>query len=251
MTALVKQSSTQLALKFFLTQSADHITGLTGATPTVTIRKEGGAFAAPSGAVTEIANGWYQVAGNATDTNTLGEIVLHATAASADPFDGPVALVVGFDPQAALATPTNITAATGITVSTNSDKTGYSLTQAFPTNFSAMGITAGGNVSSDLKAINTDTTSAANLAKTTGAVATGTVTAGATTTSIPTSAFSPSGTAADQFKGRIVTFTYNTTTAALRGQSTDITASSASATPTLTVTALTSAPTSGDTFVVT
>jgi len=101
MTALVQQSTTQLALKFFLTATSDHIAGLTGATATVTIRKEGGTFGTPAGAVTEIANGWYQVAGNATDTNTLGQILLHATAASADPFDGPVAMVVAFNPQTA------------------------------------------------------------------------------------------------------------------------------------------------------
>lgn len=76
----------------------------------------------------------------------------------------------------------------------------------------------------------------------------GTAAGGASTTSIPTSAFSPAGAAADQFKGRIVVFDNDTATAALRGQATDITASSNSATPTLTVTALTTAPSSGDTF---
>lgn len=35
---------------------------------------------------------------------------------------------------------------TGVTVTTNNDKTGYSLTQAFPTNFSSLAITAGGAV---------------------------------------------------------------------------------------------------------
>jgi hypothetical protein len=76
----------------------------------------------------------------------------------------------------------------------------------------------------------------------------GTSDAGATTTSIPTSAFSPAGGATDQFKGRIVVFDNDTATAALRGQATDITGSSNAATPTLTVTALTTAPASGDTF---
>lgn len=75
-----------------------------------------------------------------------------------------------------------------------------------------------------------------------------TVGSGSTTTSIVTSAFAPAGAAADQFKGRIVIFDNDTATAALRGQATDITASSNSATPTLTVTALTTAPSSGDTF---
>lgn len=54
----------------------------------------------------------------------------------------------------------------------------------------------------------------------------------------------------DQFKGRIITFDDDTTTAALRKQSTDITACTA-ASNTLTFTALTTAPVSGDTFTVT
>ena len=78
----------------------------------------------------------------------------------------------------------------------------------------------------------------------------GTASGTPTTTSIPTSAMSPATSVADQVKGRIVIFDYDTTTAALRGQATDITASSASATPTLTVTALTTAPVSGDTFTI-
>ncbi len=112
-------------------------------------------------------------------------------------------------------------------------------------------LTGGGNIKADALALNGDTTSAANIAKTTRAIARGTAAGAATTTSIPTSAFAPSGSVADQFKGRIVTFDADTTTAALRGQSTDITASTNAATPTLTVTALTTAPASGDTFSVT
>lgn len=84
--------------------------------------------------------------------------------------------------------------------------------------------------------------------QTNSAICTGTVTTGATTTSIPTSAFHPAGAALDQVKGRIVIFDLNTATAALRGQATDITGSTNAATPTLTVTALSTAPASGDTF---
>jgi cell division protein ZapA (FtsZ GTPase activity inhibitor) len=125
------------------------------------------------------------------------------------------------------------------------------LPASFPTNFSAMLIDAGGNVAADLQEINGDATSADNLAKTTRAIARGTAAGGASTTSIPTSAFTPAGAAVDQFKGRIVTFDADTATVALRGQSTDITASSNAATPTLTVTALTTAPAAGDTFSIT
>lgn len=68
------------------------------------------------------------------------------------------------------------------------------------------------------------------------------------TTQFTPSAFSPSGVAADQFKGRIIIFDNATTTTSLRGQATDITASSGAALPLLTFTALTTAPVSGDTF---
>lgn len=74
----------------------------------------------------------------------------------------------------------------------------------------------------------------------------GTVGASATTTSIPTSALVPAASATDQFKGRIIIFDKDTTTANLRGQASDITASTSGGT--LTVTALSHAPASGDTF---
>lgn len=68
------------------------------------------------------------------------------------------------------------------------------------------------------------------------------------TTQFTPSALSPSGVAADQFKSRICVFDNDTTTTALRGQATDITANSAAALPLFTFTALTTAPASGDTF---
>lgn len=97
--ALIKQSAATNVLNFFMTDSADHISGKTGLAPTVIISKNGAAFGAPAGAVSEVANGWYKVAANATDSNTLGEIALHATGTGADPFDGIVAEIVAFDPQ--------------------------------------------------------------------------------------------------------------------------------------------------------
>lgn len=151
----VTQSSTAYPLVFLMISSSDHITGLTGATVTVTISKNGGAFASPSGAVTEIGNGWYKVAGNATDTGTLGPLLLHATATGADPTDM-MFPVVAINPQSAtnygitdldatissrMATfslPANfaslaITAGGAVTAGTVSDKTGYSLATAPPT----------------------------------------------------------------------------------------------------------------------
>jgi hypothetical protein len=94
----LKQSSTAQPLVFLMIDSSDHITGKTGLTPTVTLSKSGAAFASPAGSVTEIANGWYKVAGNATDTGTLGPLILHATGTGADPVDIEFE-VVAFDPQ--------------------------------------------------------------------------------------------------------------------------------------------------------
>jgi hypothetical protein len=94
----IKQGSTECPLVFLMVGSSDHITGLTGATPTVAISKAAAAFTTPDGDVKEVGNGWYQVQGNATDTSTLGPLILHATATSADPTDA-VYEVVGYDPQ--------------------------------------------------------------------------------------------------------------------------------------------------------
>jgi hypothetical protein len=91
--------------------------------------------------------------------------------------------------------------------------------------------------------------SATNIARSTQAIVLGTVGSASSTTSIVTSSLDPAAAAADQFKGRIVTFDRSTTTANLRGQATNITANSSGGV--LTVTALTTAPVSGDTFTIT
>lgn len=112
MTQQLLQSSTQDALVFYMTDSADHLTGKTGLTVTVTLSKNGGSFAAAAGAVTEIGSGWYKVAGNATDTNTLGHLLLHATASGADATDM-MFYVSATDPRAALATAASVATLTG------------------------------------------------------------------------------------------------------------------------------------------
>lgn len=72
---------------FLMISATDHLTGLTGLTPTVQIKKNGGSFAAAAGAVTENAFGWYTVALTVVDTNTEGELAYHITATGADPTD--------------------------------------------------------------------------------------------------------------------------------------------------------------------
>lgn len=72
---------------FLMVESADHVTGLTGATVTVDLSKNGASLSAAGGSVTEIGNGWYYIALTATDTNTIGDLVFHCTATSGDPTD--------------------------------------------------------------------------------------------------------------------------------------------------------------------
>ena len=85
--------------------SSDHITGLTGKSGSVAVKisKNGASGVTPSGAITEIdatnAPGWYQVAANSTDSNTLGPLILHAKDAASDPCDD-VFPVVAYNPQA-------------------------------------------------------------------------------------------------------------------------------------------------------
>lgn len=91
---------------------------------------------------------------------------------------------------------------------------------------------------------------ATRLARGARGIVTGTCDAGSSTTSVIASATSPASGVNDQFNGRIIIFDEATTTAALRGQATDIT-DYVHATKTFTVTALTTAPASGDTFTIT
>lgn len=97
----IPQNSGTFPLVFLLVSSSDHISPLTGlgSGATVTISKNGGSFASPSGAVSEIGNGWYRVAGNGADTNTLGPLILHATGTGADPTDC-LYPIVAYNPQA-------------------------------------------------------------------------------------------------------------------------------------------------------
>lgn len=95
----IKQSSAVAHFMFLMVDSSDHVTGKTGLTPTVTISKNAAAFASPSGAVTEVSSGWYKLAANATDSNTLGVLALHATGTGADPTDMILANIVAYDPQ--------------------------------------------------------------------------------------------------------------------------------------------------------
>lgn len=83
---MLKQSTAR-NLMVFLTDSTDHVTGLAGATLAVTLSKDGAAFASITPTVTERGNGWYSIALTTAHTDTLGDLVLRATASGADPID--------------------------------------------------------------------------------------------------------------------------------------------------------------------
>ena len=84
---MLLNQSTACNRPFLMVLASDHISPATGLTVTVLLSKNGAAFAAAAGAVTEIANGWYNLACTAADTNTVGALAIHATAATADPTD--------------------------------------------------------------------------------------------------------------------------------------------------------------------
>lgn len=107
----------------------------------------------------------------------------------------------------------------------------------------------GGRMDSNVSAIGNDTTALTAFKRAVLSNVIGTVGAASTTTSIVTSSLLPAAAVIDQFKGRIVIFDKDTATANLRGQGTDITGNTALGV--LTVTALTTAPASGDTFTIT
>ncbi len=84
---MILKQSTAAKIPYFMADATDSITGKTGLTPTVTLSKDGAAFGAAGGSSTEIGNGWYYLSANTTDTNTLGSLIVHATATGADAWD--------------------------------------------------------------------------------------------------------------------------------------------------------------------
>lgn len=80
---ILKQSTIRNRV-FFLTG--------TGLTPTLTISKNGAAFGAAAGVVSELSSGWYAVALTAADTNTLGDLAYHFSAGTVKDFQDEVVL---------------------------------------------------------------------------------------------------------------------------------------------------------------
>jgi len=79
--------STAANVMVFMTNSINHVVGEAGLTLTITASKNGGAFASISPTVSDLGNGWYNLALTTTHTNTLGDLALHITGATSDPSD--------------------------------------------------------------------------------------------------------------------------------------------------------------------
>lgn len=118
-----KVSTTSYPNCFKMVDSSDHVTAKTSLTITCTRSKNGGSYASCSGAVTEVANGVYCIAGHATDRDTVGVLAFHVTGTAADPNDFETE-VTTYDPflypdtgatLAAVTTATTCTTATNLT----------------------------------------------------------------------------------------------------------------------------------------
>ena len=85
---VLKQATTANVM-VLMVDSADHVTGKTGLTLTVTASKDGAGFATLDASATkaEVSSGWYKIGLTANDTSAIGDYVLHVTATGADPSD--------------------------------------------------------------------------------------------------------------------------------------------------------------------
>ncbi len=79
--------STARNILVFMTDAADHVTGDSGLTLTITASKDGAAFASISPTVTDLGSGWYSLALTSSHTDTLGDLGIHVTGSGCDPSD--------------------------------------------------------------------------------------------------------------------------------------------------------------------
>ncbi len=78
---------TNNAVMVLMVSATNHSLGISGATLSCSISKDGGAFSSISPVVIDRGLGWYSVGLTAIDCNTIGELVLHVEASGCDPTD--------------------------------------------------------------------------------------------------------------------------------------------------------------------
>ncbi len=84
---MILKLSTARNVGIWMGDSTDRMVGKTGLTLTITASKNGAAFGSISPTVTELANGWYSLALTTSHTDTLGDLLIHATGSGADAAD--------------------------------------------------------------------------------------------------------------------------------------------------------------------
>lgn len=149
----ITQTTAVRPLFFFMGSTADPLAGVTGLTggsaPAVKITKLGGSAVTPSGAISEVDAtnhpGWYKVAADAGDSDTLGPLLLSATGTGAKPWHD-VFEVVAYNPSDA--------AAAGLTRLDAAVTTRLAPTTAGRT----LDVTAGGEAGIDLANVGSPTT---------------------------------------------------------------------------------------------
>jgi hypothetical protein len=241
-----------------------------------------------SGGATHDEAGWYTTTLDATDTATVGRLQLSVAVSGALPVFAEFHVLEEavydalFAASATGLLPANVTQVAGQTASATGaidfDDLATIEAKTSQLSFGTWGVEAdlsgieGSNIpvanladdydgtgynkaASKIRAnvieLNGDATAADYLTKSAGSMIFGTVGAGSTTTAVNTSALSTPAIDADQFVNRVVVFISEAGAAAgVLRQVTEITANTASATPTLTVAAVTQAPASGDTFII-
>lgn len=95
--ALLKQN-TGYTRMFLITSTSDHIAGLTGQTPVITLYKSSTSSASSTGTVAEATNGLYKWSMTSNDANTIGDLAVNITSTAGDPVTF-IDQVVGFDPS--------------------------------------------------------------------------------------------------------------------------------------------------------
>lgn len=96
---VLKQNTTR-NINVFMTSSLDHIAGVTGASLSMSISKDGGTFSVVTPSITNLSSGWYAVVLSGSYLDTLGDLAIHIGGPNCDPTDL-VCQVVAYDMGAA------------------------------------------------------------------------------------------------------------------------------------------------------
>jgi hypothetical protein len=256
-------------------------TALTIANTDVKLMKNGAASVNKnSGGGTHRVNGEYSFTFDATDTNTVGELLVSIVVATAlivrkeitvltgtvyDAVFGSSAAGFGVaqsgDSYTRLGAPAGASHAADVAaVKSDTAAIGAKTANLPPDPADASDIVASfaavsaklpaslsgnGHIKASIESLQDNITAASKLTRAVSGNVLVTIGNGSTITSLVSSSLSPAVIDADQFKGRLIVFDANTTTAALRGQMDRISAITSGGV--MTVTGLTAAPVNGDT----